>query len=110
MLLFHGGPVTRTHGPFFVTTALADSDASQRRLIEAAAILQEVEVRLRLYWTIVGAQTQVLIDRIGIDHFPGIHLPLGIPQALELAKGLDQLFAIHFVEEFGFGLSVSVLA
>ena len=49
-------------------------------------------------------------DRMGIDHFAGIHLAQRIPDRLELAERLHQFFAEHFRQQLRPGLPVAMLA
>ena len=59
---------------------------------------------------VARAESQIFVEPVGLDHFAGIHLPVGIPDRLELAEGLHQFRAKHFGEKFGAGLAVSVFA
>ncbi len=110
VLFFVGGAPARAHHAAFFAAALADSDAAQRGVREAAVIEQELEVRLGLPRRVVRAEAKVLVELVGLDHFAGIHLPVGIPRDLEFAEGLHQFGAEHFRKKFGAGLSVAVLA
>ena len=73
-------------------------------------IFGKLEVRLRLPGIVVRPQAQIFVELVRVDHFAGIHLPVGIPGGLEFAERLHQLGAEHFGEEFGAGLSVAVFA
>ena len=67
-------------------------------------------MRLRLPRMVIGAQTQVLVDAIRINDLSRIHLPIRIPDRLELAESLDQFVAKHFVEKFSSRLAVTMLS
>src|SRR5579871_5765140 len=73
-------------------------------------ILRELEMRLRLPGSVVGAEAKMLVKLIGIDNLARIHLPVRIPGGLELAEGFHQLGTEHLGKKLGAGLSVAVLA
>ena len=64
---------------------------------------------LRLPGPVVRAEAQVLVGPVGIDHLARVHLPLRVPDGLELAERLHQLLAVHLRQEEGLGLAVAVL-
>ncbi len=59
---------------------------------------------------IVGAQPQVLGRVVGRYHLAGIHLPLRVPQRLELPERADQLLAEHLRQQLRARLPVAMLA
>ena len=59
---------------------------------------------------VVGAETQVLVNLVGVDEFVGVHAIGGIEDALEVAEGLHEVFAEHFGVERGAGLAVAVFS
>jgi hypothetical protein len=93
-----------------VAAALPDPDATVRCEGERAAVVGlKAEIRLRIPRPVVRPFAQVAVDRIRIDDLPGVHLPLGIPHALELAERLHDLLAVHDREILGARLAVAVL-
>ena len=81
--------------------ALADADTADRRVLEAAVVLRVREVRLQLRRRVVGAESQVVRDPVRVDDLARVHLPLRIPDRLELAEGIDQLRPEHLRQELG---------
>ncbi len=67
-------------------------------------------MRPRVPWGVVGAESKVLIGTIGTDDLARIHLPVGVPDGLELFEGMDQLGAEHLLEQPRTRLSVAMLA
>src|ERR1041385_909619 len=102
------GVIVRPAGIF--AAALAHADATQGCMGKTAFIIGILEVRRRLPRIVIGAQPQVLVDVIRIDDLARIHLPLRVPDGLELAESLDQLSAEHFVEKFAAGLAIAMFA
>ena len=90
--------------------ALADADAAKRRVLEAAVVLLVGEVRLQPRRCVVRPEPKVLGDRVRIDDLARVHLPVGIPDRLELAEGVDQFRPEHLREELRARLAVAVLA
>src|SRR5215469_5473525 len=112
--LFARNHVTRAHCvlrafAIFAST-LSNSHAAQSRMCKAAIVVGKLEISWRVPWVVVRTETQVLINVIRIDDFSRVHHPIGIPDGFEFAKSLDQLRPEHLVEEFGFRLSVAMLA
>ena len=105
-----GGAPTGTHHAAFFAAALANTDAAQRSVREAAMILRELEMGLRLPRCVVRAQAEIFVELVGTDQLAGVHLPVGIPGGFKFAEGLDQFWAEHFRKEFSAGLSVAVFA
>src|SRR5581483_921319 len=93
----------------FCAPALADANAAQGRVREAAVIVRKFEVGFWIPGPVIGAEPQVFIHSVRINNFARIHFPVWVPNRLELAKGLKDLPAKHFVEELGASLAVSVL-
>src|SRR5271166_1756230 len=69
-----------------------------------------MEVRLWLPWFVVRAQTQILIQLVGLNDLAGIHFPLRIPERFELPESLHQLRTKHFRQQFRARLTVAMLA
>ena len=65
---------------------------------------------VRLPGVVVGPKPQVLIRKVGIHNLAGVHLPLRVPEGLELPEGIDQLVAVHLPQEDRFRLAVSVFS
>ena len=63
-----------------------------------------------LRWIVCSTQPQVLVHTIRINHLAGIHPLVGVPDGLELAKGLNKLGAIHFREQLGTRLTIAMLS
>src|SRR6476646_9161871 len=103
----HGVPVS---GLGIFSAAFANADAAQRRVSKAAIVLRIFEVGGRVPGMVIGAEPQILVDAIRIHDLAGIHLPAGVPDGFEFAKGLDELRAKHLAEELGFRLAVAMLA
>jgi len=68
---------------------------------KAVPILSEMEMCIDRRRIVIGAEAQVLVNPVRIDHLPGVHLPFGIPNLLELAEGFDQFSTEHLREKFG---------
>lgn len=103
------GHVARAHGAALAAAAEAHTDASQRRLGEAATVLREGEVGGDRERRVRRAQAQVLVESEGVDDLAGVHLGVGVPDGLELTERLDDLVAEHAGEELGSRLAVAVL-
>src|SRR5919197_598302 len=101
--------VARAHRPGVVFAAEADAEAALSRGGEAEAVLVEAEMRLRLRGAITGAEAEIRIRRVRVDFLARVELSVWIPGALELAKGLDELRAVHLLERPPVGLAVAVL-
>src|SRR5690348_14684606 len=86
--------------------ALPHPNTSQGRVREAAMIVRKFKIRWWIPRMIVGPEPQIFVDMVWIHDLPWIHFPIGIPDSLELAKGLDQIAPKHLVKEVGFRLSV----
>src|SRR5689334_2061988 len=81
--------------------ALADSNATQSCMCEAAVVFGILEMRGRFPRMVICTETQILVHAMRIDELAGIHLPIGIPNGFVFAKSLNQLRLEHLVEKFG---------
>src|SRR6202171_2812875 len=95
----------RTHDSAFVAAALADSDAAHGSSGQAAVVVGEFEMRLRLPGIIAGAAAKIFVQAIRLDELTRIHLPIGIPERLKLAEGLHNFRPKHFGKKLGAGLA-----
>ncbi|MCA9158839.1 MAG: hypothetical protein KDA72_10960 [Planctomycetales bacterium] len=86
------------HHSAFVSPTFADADATVDGFGARSTIIGELKVSLRRYIRMVvfRPMTQVLVGRVRIDHFAGIHLSLRIKNGFEFAKRVHQLLTIHF--------------
>src|SRR5215203_770987 len=108
VLLLAGRHEAGAHRAAPLAAALADADAAAGGTNEAAGISWIAEGGLR---TLKGqAGTEVRVERIGIDLLAGVHPVAGVPDGLELAEGLHQLFAEHAGEQLASLLAVAMLA
>src|SRR5215468_8793641 len=71
-------PEARAHDPAFIATALADSDTAQGGVCQAAVILWKLEMCGRPPRVGVRTEAKILVHAIGLDDFPGVHLPIRI--------------------------------
>src|SRR5207237_8541410 len=109
MFLFTRDHVARAHGSVMILAAFADADAAPRDQREAPPIVRKPEMRLdsgRL--ARIGAYAKMCVERVGIHDLARIHLPVGIPDRLEIAKGLDHLRAEHAREQLAARLAIPV--
>src|ERR1700720_231617 len=102
--------VARAHDSARVATALAHSHAAQRGGRKASLILRKFEMGLWPPRIIARAKAKVFVQLVRLDQFARIHLPVGIPERLELTKGLHEFRAKHLREKFTARLSVSMFA
>src|ERR1700694_1903062 len=100
----------RTHDSAFVAAALADPDAAQRSSGQTAVVVGKFKMSLGLPGIITGTEAKIFIETIRLDELTRIHLPIGIPERLELAKGLHNFRPKHFRQQLSTGLAVSVFA
>src|SRR5205814_9909971 len=77
---------------------------------EAAAVLAVGEVRLHARRPVVDAEPEIRRDRVRLDHLARVHLPVRVPDRLELAEALDELVAEHLRQELRARLPVAVLS
>src|SRR5262249_4789645 len=89
--------------------ALADADAAEGRVREVAVVARVGELDLRTPRLVVGAETEVLVDAVRPDDLARIHLPVGVPDRLELLEGPDEVAAVHPRQELRARLAVAVL-
>src|ERR1051326_5006427 len=59
---------------------------------------------------VMGTNAQILVERIWINHLARVHLPIGVPDRLELTKGLNQLLTEHLGQEFSPRLPIAMFA
>src|SRR5512146_943156 len=91
MHFFACDAIARAHRADVFAPAFANTDAAQRGAREATLIVTgKLEVSLQLRRPIIDAKTQVFVRPIRIDNFSGIHLPIRIPDRLELVEGAYQ--------------------
>ncbi len=100
--------VAWTHHSAGIVAAFADSHAAPGGRGQAAVVVGQVEVRLRLPGIVARAETQIFVEAVGIDELARIHLPIGIPERFELAESLHEFRAKHFGKQFAAGLPVSM--
>ena len=55
------------------------------------------------------AETDVRVERVRVDDLAGVHLPVRVPDRLELPERLDQLGAEHLRQQLAARLAVAVL-
>ena len=110
VLLLLRGHVAGTHRAAVHPPAFADADAAQNRAIDASFVFRKLEMRRRQPGMKISAQAEVLGGVVGSDDLAGIHLPIGIPDGLELAECLHELLAEHLRKQLRARLAVAVLA
>ena len=94
MFLFARGDVTRAHHVLAVRlAAAADTDAPGDGVSKVTAVVRIGECNSRALERL--RKLQIGIERIRPDDLARIHLPIRIPDRLELTKGLDELVAVH---------------
>jgi hypothetical protein len=79
-------------------------------VVHPALVLGELEVRVGIPRRVVRAEAKVLVRLVGDDQLSGVHLPLRIPESLELAEGVHQLRPEHLLQQRRAGLSIAMLA
>ena len=90
--------------------ALADADTADGRVREVAVVARVAELDLRPPRLVVGAEAEVLVDAVRPDDLARVHLPVGVPDRLELLEGADEVVAEHLRQELRARLAVAVLA
>ena len=110
MFLFARDHVARAHHAMVEAAALAHSHAPHDGALHPPLVLGELEVRRRRPLLEVGAEAEVLGRVVRRHHLAGIHLPLRVPQRLELAERADQVIAEHLRQQRRARLPVAVLA
>src|ERR1700682_1354642 len=94
----------RTHDSAFVAAALADPDAAQRSSGQTAVVGGKFKMSLGLPGINTGTEAQIFIEKRRLDELAWVHLPIGIPERLELAEGLHNLRPKHSWKKLGAGL------
>src|SRR5439155_6650062 len=98
------------HRAAVLAPAFPDAYAAKGGTREVSVVLGVLEVSgQRRGWLEIGAEPQVLVHLVRVDHLPRIHSAGRIPDRLELAERLHQLGAEHARQELGAGLAVAVL-
>ena len=95
VLLLPGHHEARAHDAPAQAPALPHADATQRGVREVAVVLLVGEVHVDRLRPVVLALAKIGEDGARIDDLAWIHLPVRVPDGLELPEGLDQLVAIH---------------
>ena len=112
VLLLARDPVARAHRAAIVrggTRRRRRSGASPRRSCRRSFGKRE-SASATCGRVVAGAEAQVLVDAVRVDDLARVHLPVRIPDRLELAERLDQLRAEHLRQELASRLAVAVLA
>src|SRR5689334_20636588 len=109
VLLFPGDHVAGAHGAAIVFTALAYADAADGSLRKVPVVFRKSEISFDWCRTICCTEAQVFVEWVGVNFFARIHLPAGVPDALEFAECLHQLGTKHSDEQFAAGLAVTML-
>ena len=110
MLFFTGDHVAGAHGAAIHAAALPHADAAQGSSGETSFIIRKCEVCSGLSRVVGGAEAQVFVKAIRVDNLTWIHLPIWIPDSLELAKCLHEFRTIHFGEQFRTCLAISMFS
>ncbi len=110
VLLFQRHHVAGAHRTAVQLAAGSEPDASRGGIGEGAAILNKLEMRLRLQRFVVRTQPQILRGQIGIHYLMRIQFVLRIPDRLELAEGVHQFRTEHLGQQSAARLPVAVLA
>ena len=109
VLLLASDAKAGAHDSAVILPALPHADAPQRSLGQTPMIFWKLKMSFRFPRMIVSTQPKIFIKPIRLDHFAGIHLPLRIPESLELAKSLHKFRPKHSRKKFGARLPVPVL-
>src|SRR5690606_30687236 len=86
-----------------------DADASHGGSLEGASGIGKLEIGFHASGRIVGAETEAVVERLGVNDLARVHDAVGGPDALELAEGFGDLLAIYAREQFALGEGVAVL-
>src|ERR1700733_23379 len=108
--LFAGGHKAGAHGGGVGFAAGSYAYAALGGFGEGAVFFCVGEVRFGLPGFIVGAETEVFVDFVGVDELVGVHAVGGVEDVFELAEGSHEVFAEHFGVEGGAGLAVTVFS
>src|SRR5205814_9809401 len=109
MHFFPGRHIAGAHCAVFFFPAFSNTYASQRCVGETRVIVRISEMSLGFRMIEVGAQAKVLVETVWSDDLSGIHLPIGVPDSLELPECRHQFWTKHFRQQLGSRLSVSML-
>ena len=88
--------VARAHRARILFTARTDAHAALQGLVQGTLVIGEMEVRVPVIHVIVGTELEIFLRLVGVDELARIHLPVRIPEALELGERLTQLRPKHF--------------
>src|SRR5205085_4688418 len=110
MSLLTRGLEARTHREAPEIAALRHPEAALDRGRERAFIFRKREPRRQLRRPVVGAEAKPLVELHVADEPIGIHLPVGIPDPLELVKCLHQLRSEHLRQQLRTTMPLAVLA
>ncbi len=108
--LFAGGHEAGAHGSGVGFAAGSDAYAAEGGGGEGAVVFGEGEVSFGLPGVVVGAEAEVFVDLVAVDHFVGVEAVVRVPEALEGAEGVHEFGAEHLGEECAAGLAVAVFA
>src|SRR5438105_4708080 len=107
MLFLTGCAIAGTHRPFFHATALADTNTTQRHSREVPDIAGKLEVRFMMSGMVISSEAQVFHHVVGVDLLARSHLPIRVPNRLELPKGFDQFGSKHLWQKPAPRLSIA---
>src|SRR5436853_20501 len=95
MLLFARHHVAWAHGSAMLAPTLTYANATQRRAGKIELIIWKMKMSPCFGRMIIRTQAQIVDDPIRLYDFAGIHLPLWIPDVLEFAECLHELWSEH---------------
>src|SRR5262249_15480298 len=108
VFLLFGGAEARAHDAALAAAALADAHTAERGSRELAIVLRKTERRLHAAARPAAREAEGRNDRIRIQDAAGVHAPVGIPDALEVAERFDELRPVHPGKELRARLAVAV--
>ena len=108
--LLAGGVEARAHRQAAKVAALRHAEAALDRGRERASVVGVGEVGLELRGPVVGAEAQALVELDVADQAVRVHLPVRIPDPLEVVERRHQLRAEHLREQLGAAVALAVLA
>jgi hypothetical protein len=108
MALLERDLIAGTHHPGLVTT-LPHPEAAFRRRSEAATVGRVAKLCLHRPRAVARIHLQMRVERIRIDHLARVHLPVRVPDRLELTECLDELGAEHLGKQLRACVAISVL-
>jgi len=93
VFFFMRGAPAGAHDAAFFAAALADTDAAQRGMTQAAVVEGELKVRLGLPRCVVLAEAEISVELVGrlslrANQLARVHIAVGIPGGFEFAEGL----------------------